>query len=278
MQEHRAYIGVGARLAVLDVSDPGLPCLVGESPSLGDEVTTVVIGDTHAYLGAGHGVHILQLTDLTHMAEVGGVQMATNVQDIAVADRHIFIAGLSSGLHVIDVVDPARPSVTGFHALAEPWVLGVTVAGRYAYVANQHTGLHIIDVSKPALPVEVGHYYAAAIRTAIVGSLAFLVQDPGPVILDVSAPSNPMALGFTKIVAPNDIAVRGSFAYVASYDGLWVIDVADPAHPTEVGRYQVPNCYSLALAGAYAYLACGANGLQILDIAEPTIPRQVGHW
>src|SRR5665648_121135 len=53
IQDNYAYIGVGTRLVVLDISNPANPIKVGNTAALDDLVMDVAVGGTHAYVAAG---------------------------------------------------------------------------------------------------------------------------------------------------------------------------------------------------------------------------------
>jgi hypothetical protein len=50
---NKAYLGVGPRLVVLDVSQPANPMVLGESPPLPDIVQGVVVAGNYAYITNG---------------------------------------------------------------------------------------------------------------------------------------------------------------------------------------------------------------------------------
>jgi PKD repeat protein len=117
-----------------------------------------------------------------------------------------------------------------------------------------------------------------------VGTTAYLGSGSTFVVLDVSNPAAPSALGSTVVPAAiSKIAVSGSVAYVAAgAAGLRILDVSDPAHPVEVGHVD-GLAYDVAVSGTHAYLAGappggGAGGLSIYDVTNPASPVQVGSW
>ncbi len=62
------------------------------------------------------------------------------------AGSYAYVADGSSGLQVIDVSNPASPTLAGSYDTPD-YAFGVFVAGSYAYVADRETGLLIFDVS-----------------------------------------------------------------------------------------------------------------------------------
>jgi len=64
---------------------------------------------------------------------------------------------LGNGLVVVDVSNPAAPTLKGSYDTA--WYSeGIAVAGDYAYLADLSSGLVVVDVSDPAVPTLKGSY------------------------------------------------------------------------------------------------------------------------
>lgn len=91
-------------------------------------------------------------------------------------------------------------------------------------------------------------------------------------IIDVSDPAYPKAVGGNPGYA-EDVAIAGHFAYtVGLYGGLRIIDVRDPTSPSEVGTYTTPGSVEgVAAAGDYTYMADGDGGMLILLVAKKPI-------
>jgi hypothetical protein len=88
---------------------------------------------------------------------LGVCELAGPPQAVAVSGRYAYIAAARSGLHVVDVSDPARPRVVG-HVATPDSASAVAVAGGYAYVACEDAGLRVINVSDPARPMEIAYW------------------------------------------------------------------------------------------------------------------------
>jgi hypothetical protein len=145
-----------------------------------------------------------------------------------VAGTYAYVADYNSGLQVVDINDPANPSIVG--ACDTPgFALSVYVTGTYAYVADYNSGLQVVDISDPANP-------------SIVGAC----DTPG------------FARG---------VSVAGTYAFVADEDaGLQLIDISEPANPSIVGAYDTRDkAWDVYATGTYAYVADGLSGLQVIE-------------
>ncbi len=148
---------------------------------------------------AGLGVTPAEAQNVELVGQIGGPTHA-----VAVQGTYAYI-GVGPRLVILDVSDPALPTVVGQSDVLPDVVKGVAVAGNYAYVTDWSGGLHIINVSNPAAPTETGSY-------------------------DTQGDAE-------------GVAVTGNYAYVADwYSGLRIVDVSNPAAPTETGFYDTPGC------------------------------------
>ena len=104
----------------------------------------------------------------------------------------------------------------------------------------------------------------------MTGDLAYLTDDSGLQIIEVSDPAHPVRRGGYTTDGAEDVDVMGSRAYLASsYRGLKVLDVSDPAHPVYHGGYDTP-AIDVTVAGNLIYVAADLGGLLIFDVSDPT--------
>ena len=70
-----AYIGVGPRLTILDISNPADPHPIGETDLLGGLVSDIVISSQYAYVvtSGGGNLYIISISDPTHPIIVGSL-------------------------------------------------------------------------------------------------------------------------------------------------------------------------------------------------------------
>jgi hypothetical protein len=297
----------GLNLAVLNVTDPSDPKLVGLSARFDEYVPHVtqpvslqnvglllggelllglaVVGDYVYAIGVFSGLHILTL----HPANPQSLGRVKGGGKAAVSGGYAYLLG--AALQVIDIGDPASPSVVGSYTNLPRWPSDVAVAGNFAYIAADSAGLVIIDVSDPAQPRRVGGLgsIGQAGRVAVSGGFAFVASyGMGLAIIDISTPSNPRRVGSFNADQAKAVTVSGNFAYLAE---LWrgrlhVIDITNPATPRRIGGYQsLGYVEDITVSGHYAFLAEGARfdgsfggGLVIVDIIDPSHPQEVGRY
>ena len=257
-----AYLGLGATVAVVDVSDLDSPQVVATSEVL----PGVVKG-----LAAHHGYVYA-----------------------AVDDRHQ-ITG-QGGLHAIDVRQPTRPRLAG-RLFMDLGAEGVALDGTYAYVVTgrdldkETCGLRIVDVSRPSRLVQVGQLSLESVGAPPVlsGDRLYVGAD----VVDVSDRNHPRLVasltephGGSVVGADDD----GAHVYVlgASPQRLFILDLADPDHAVEVGTVTLDDTTDLlwgAVGDGFAYVTGhhtgdsdipGGGRLQIVDFSDPAAPRLAG--
>ncbi len=239
VQGSYAYVGVGLRLVVLDISNPAALREVGVTRPFPHFVQDVAVSGTLAYVAAGGaGLRVVDISNPAFPTEVGFWDSRGYAEGVAVAGKTAYLADGPYGLRVFDVSKPAQPAEIG-SAYPMNYAFKVVVEGRYAYIAAAGAGLLIADISDPRSPVEIGS-------------------------LDTSG----YAYG---------VAVAGNIAYVADgWEGLKIVNVADPAHPYQVGSYKTPGwAFGLALSGAAAYVADAFGGLRVINVADAARPFEV---
>ena len=282
----RAYVGIGPRLAVLDVSNPASPALLGWTGPRG--AGDVVLAGNRAYGTAGAaGLGIVDVSDPTHPTALGFYKTGAAARDVAYAGSHAYVVYGDRGLRILDVSDPAHPTKVGELAGLSA-TCSVAVSGDHAFVGDcgaWSMELHVIDVSDPAHPSEVTSYPlgGAANRLLIAGSRAYVAAGFGGLkILDLSDPENPSEMGAYPIPGfgnAYDVALSGTRAYVAAGNGMYIVDVSNPAAPTERGSYPMTNeARRVAVAGGLAYVVEGRQGLRILNVSNPANVTDVGFY
>ncbi len=221
--------------------------------------------------------------------------------DVSVAGGYAYVACSRGGMLVIDVHDPAQPSVVG----AIPTVSqagSVRVRDRYAFLTDTGAGLQIIDVSEPSTPVLVATWNTVGLARGIclAGDYAYVstgesALDPtlrGALeIIDVSSPEHPSQAGCFYTEYPGAVDVAGNYAYLAisqvDHLGLQVLDVSNPARPFVAGAFRISSGYlnGVRVIGDYAYVAGNVwdsalqrdvGFLRVLNVAEPTRPLEAG--
>jgi hypothetical protein len=202
--------------------------------------------------------------------------------DVYVSGNYAYVTGLSlsdffgftGGLEIIDVSDPAFPSLAGEYSNLNMRVSGVYVKDNYAYVADDNQGLHIFDVSNPLSPsLQSSYTTPEANDVHVLGDYAYVADgNTGLLIIDVSDPSAPDLAGSFNV--SGDLFVRGDYAYMA---GGQIINVSDPSSPSLAGSYAISSARHIHVDGDHAYVS-DVTGLKIINISDPSSPSLAGQY
>ena len=229
----------------IDVSDPANPVQtevfdVGGNHSLGISLS----GDYMILANSTYGIRLLDISGDT-ITQVGAVWTIGRVMDCEGKGNYAFVAAAQNGLQVLDMTDPAAPSVAASFALIG-YANGLALDGDTAYIAQ--------------LTEE--------------GASGGLLE-----IVDVSNPLAPVSLGSVPLAGePNDVTIHDDIAYVAvQTEGITLVDVSNPASPSVIAGYNSGgSCLASTLWGQYLIGADGPSGFFMLKPDGTTLHKVAG--
>jgi len=285
VQGDYAYVAVGLRLVVLDVSEPITPTEVGSTAPFPQFVEGVAVSGALAYVADGiAGLRVVNVIDPSNPIEVGACDTPGYAEGVAVAGGYAYVADGHYGLRIVDVSDPTNPAEVAY-AYPLNYVFDVAVVGQYTYLAAAGAGLLVVDIHDPADPIEIATYdtpgYAYGVDVA--DGVAYVADGWEDLrVVNVSDPANPVELAsFETPGWAFDVDAEDDTLYVAdAFAGLQVVDVSDPAHPVRLGAYGVAGGHAgqLVVVGETAYVADRNWGLRIVDVSDPGAPNQIGGY
>ncbi len=144
-----AYFGMSVNTAVLNISQPASPTLVGTLP-----IPAISLARSNNTLYAGSSQKSLLVVDISNPAQPT-ISSIIALPDLPLKMRTVgnllFVADATGGLFIYNVSTPSLPvllsQTTGFTAVND-----VAVSGTTAFVAADIDGLGILDISNPAKP------------------------------------------------------------------------------------------------------------------------------
>ncbi len=233
--------------------------------------------------------NIVNIIDTPNFA----TQMVIRDQYAFLVDSDGYSGDRDSSLQVIDINDPANPSVTGSVDLPGN-ARALAISGDYAYVADGHDGLTIVRISNPVYPYVAGNVDTSGTtrNIAVSGNTAFLTNyrnghfDEDLVIIDISDPRSPAVLATLDLPGiASCVALSGTTAYVAAgSSGMHIVDISDPSVPVLEKTYErfSYDVYSVKTSGRYAFTlesesTVSSTMFRVLDISSPTNPVYVSN-
>lgn len=151
------------------------------------------------------------------------------VYDIEVSNGYAYVAAGSAGLCIIDIRNPYKPKVIGFHDT--PGIArNIAVDSKNAYIADGDYGIQIVNIVDPTTPKLIGYYNTPGFceDVAIKNNLVFIADgNRGLRIVDLKYPLNPKEIGVYETQGyAREIIVSGHYVYLNNENlGLWIFDV-----------------------------------------------------
>ena len=306
IQGDYAYLGVGARVVVVDISTSARPTFVGQSGALPRQVNALAVKNNHVYAIAGNtlyvfGIHVQSAHNQVILTRQGAFQGPSGytATDVVVEGNTAYVTFATGGvlllerglLEIIDVSNPAVPTLLGsdssnYHPQA------VALSGNDLYVGGGN--LVIYDVSDPTFPREKGSLFDAhtsIVDMAVAGHYLYTANFGGDEfrVIDVGNPSQPRQVGSYDLPwgAAGGLKVIYPYAYVTDSDGgLRILSVTNPVHPVEVGAYDLSTgvhgphlaAQNVAVVGNVAYVNVGGNSLHIVNIRYRNAPTKIAEY
>jgi hypothetical protein len=297
------------RLAVLNISSPQSPLLIGEIGV--DNIGKMVIsGNLLGVSEGGGGFSLYSVTNPVQPFRLANYDtpdtVSGRVKGVAARGDYVYMACNSDGLRTMDVSVPSDPkpaSVTNYRGQSR----GLAVSNGHVYSLDS-TRLSIFEISSPGSPSRTAEldlpcpepastfydYWGLAVRTpyAYVGGTNWGTNWGGNrailLVIDVSDPFEPRLVGSYSCAHETrhcgTLALSGNYIYLGVEDfsqgaddrraGLRVIDVSDPGNPKEVfaGISSISGSYgvSVVVGGKYAFFS--GDMLRIFDLSNPAYP------
>ncbi|OGO14873.1 MAG: hypothetical protein A2Z14_15905 [Chloroflexi bacterium RBG_16_48_8] len=111
----------------------------------------------------------------------------------------------------------------------------------------------------------------------ISGNYAYIADNTGLWVFDITDPSQPADAGFKFIQAPSQMIISDSFAYGIDTEGLWKLDLSDPTDPTFLGYKDTPDMpLEFAITQDYAFVRDNYGNLRAFDLSKDANLREVG--
>ncbi len=179
-------------LAIMDVSDPRAPKLLGAQP-LPNAPQDVALSGNYAYVpGRYHSVEIVDVSDPRHPRSLP-TQLPTG-RGISVEGSHAYLGTSGAGIQVLDISRPTSPMVIGGYRTAGYARKGVVHGGRL-FIADAEAGLWSVPLAA-ATEVTASSVAQPAVRRPSVMRPA-RPRVEVPVVAPVSRPNKKRRLAAT---------------------------------------------------------------------------------
>ncbi|MBX3055285.1 MAG: hypothetical protein KF770_02335 [Anaerolineae bacterium] len=296
VQDNLAYLGIGSRLAVADVSDPTQPQVISWSGILPDIVEQIILRDGLAYVALGEsGLWVFDISNPTTLTLLGQVQTTTPARQFLLQDDLAYVIDSSSPrepgqiLSVVDVVDPMKPLEISTFSLPSRATKLVMVddylyISIYPYHADYEDTLWVVDVSDAdslQLVTAVPELAGSDMISFDGGLMLPKAQTNWLTIINTDDPRHPTGTSLNSpsgFIGVKTIQLNENIIYVATTfsdagscaASVYAFDIADINNINELDGLGAVDCGipQIAIANSYLYMATN-SGLSIVDISNP---------
>ncbi|MEX1311654.1 MAG: hypothetical protein AB1Z65_14610 [Candidatus Sulfomarinibacteraceae bacterium] len=189
----------------------------------------------------------------------------------------VVIHGITNGIMVVDVADPATP-VTLARLSIPGRVNAITVVGDRLYIAAEDAGVAVVDVTDIARPIleEVIDTPGRALDVAVSGSWLFVADDSaGLRSIDLSGAGS---VGSVVLVPyARQVEMGGQFVVVTGSPDLWLVDISDPTAMVAASTLAISS-RDLVVDLDRLFVATYDDSLSVFDAADPFNPVAIGSW
>ena len=241
IQDSYAYLGVGPRLLILDVSIPSQPRVAGQTTVLSGIVSDVALNDSRAFVVIDKStLLVVDISDPANPLEVGNYNFASDLRSLEIVNDIALITDNAGSLHVIDVENPANLREIASLNVAETNVLRMITAGDRAYISDNDRSLYIVDISDPGSPFTAGVYDSGSTITGleVVDNVAFLTTADGQFqLVNTESAQSPQRISFYRNHSGRMLTLEAIYQNYAYVTELTVpvlrrsFDISDPSNP-----------------------------------------------
>jgi hypothetical protein len=185
--------------------------------------------------------------DSLHVRHAGTLDLPGTPSHIVISGNYAYVSCMGGGLRIVDISDPAAPSLTGSFQPGIVWE--TAVRDSFAFTACDESGMRVVNVAHPATPVQVGYY-----------------RDH-------------------NMVTQRYIALRDSFAYIGESDTvensrLQAVNIVDPTQPVAANHMSIigPHIMHMKCSGQYGIMAEGPTGTDAVNLHFEGSPVRITSW
>lgn len=246
-------------LEIVDVTNPRQPERIARVSSFQKDLKEVQVYQHYAVAINEYGpVEIIDLSD-PHNPEIVALyeESMTGAHNVFISGHYAYVVGTHpvnqpdddahSGLHIIDLSDPAQPKLAGKYE-AGFYIHDLFVQNDTAFVGGLRSHqVVVLNVRNKRAIRELGGFrfrYPHTVRRGGNPNILIL-NDEGKgqdvQFWDIRDLSQPRKIGSYLTdpeISPHNVEPIGNLAYIAYFeDMLRIVDYSDPANPVEVGFY-----------------------------------------
>jgi len=295
VQIQRPGEALAGAILLCDISDGRAPRIMGRLDILAPPKAIALAGDTLFLVGHATGLWTVDVSQPSD-PRVSGREGRFVGQDLVVVGDTVFVVG-SQALTLLDVTDPAAPSILGSLGGIGP-LPRLSVAGTRAYVTEAASegafnGVRIVDVSDRRAPQQVAQIALDEIarQAAVAGDALYVLHHdlqmpvtPRITVYNLAEPDRPVELAqvdtalsaITLLNGNMDMAVEDGRLVTQVTSSVVVFDLDAPPVPRERRSVFVGDVIGDLVASGDTAVFATYDALEIVDVRDPSLPRRAG--
>lgn len=271
-------------LRVFDIRNPAHPMPSCSLP-VADVATAVELNGNILYLSEGHGVKIIDVSDLPYPVEIGFLSTFGEIADLEYSNGILYAAIEEKGVGIYDVSDVQQPGLASFYEDTLFGALDIEISGSYLTVAKGKGGIVRLNVSDPTTPDMAGEWRSpgSARAIAVRGDIVHIADGMGGYRSVLTQNIDPWVPIGSFHASVNSVSVVGNYAYLGSgHNGMQIVDISTPSTPAVLATHLNPNfaedyCGVEAAVNSRIVYTCDVNfGFRVLDIGNWQSPQLFG--
>ncbi len=304
MKENLVYIGMGPRLAVIDISNPSNITLVGQSELIPDNIGEAVMVANYVYIAPGvygdedGNAQKLHIVDVSRPKEPEYVAsyapQEQRVSSVYAFDNYLYVTtkniksdpySYDGNLYILNISNPTEPKEIGRYKF-DAGIADIAASGNYIYVATNTPGLRVLDISNLRHPKEIKKLYSsgAGDKLAISGNYLYLSGSTKNItwsfhVLDISNPREPREVSLREQKAVQLASVYQNIAYfwsMGDQESITFVDINNPQRPRDITTQKfVGRVISIQENLAFVM---DTNRLRLFDVSDPIQPTELGSY
>jgi len=255
-----------------------------------DSYVKNINGTDYAFVSMGSsGVLILDVTNPSSIHTVAGYNISGYCEEaFPVIIRNVpylFIASGGSGLNVLDISNINSPVLDTLINFSGDYLSSVFVdtATSIAYTGGSLNKMYVLNIASLPVVSVISTYqsYSNINEIQVANNTAYIAQDGGLDIVNVSTPANPVryTLGTSNDYA-YDVKISGNLAFVSNNEnGVVVFNISNPSNPQQLGVLETSDiALACTVNGNLVYVAEDVSGVETFDVSDPNNPRYLAYY
>lgn len=255
--DNTAYLGIGPRLVILDVSNSTSPQLIGQSDILSGVVQDFVLVGNFAYVATGqNGFWIIDVSNPFSPQVVSFKSQTSEAQQIKYQDDHLFVLGMKEGealeneLVIYSLTEPENITERSRLSLPFRFFYGdMILDDEFIFLADNYSSqLYIVDTTQLEQPLLVTTISIVknAVKT-LSNKTLYILANGDLQILDVSDTQHTVAIAqvdnliedywqIEKMVVRKDLLFISAWYCDQTPCGatLFVFDISQPGQTEQI--------------------------------------------